>query len=116
VRAQVASRAIPETTFPLINDPGLFVSPPHRCGLGEPGSSCEEARSDPLPSAQRLSLTLIPLPASAKVVAEGKPSPGGFYWQTVQKSNGSTQYLCRSTKDAAIQKHAKCDGAKAAKP
>jgi hypothetical protein len=60
-------------------------------------------------------LKLVPLPAVAKVVAEGKPSPGGFYWQKVQKSNGSTQYLCRSTKDAAIQMNAKCDGAKAAK-
>jgi hypothetical protein len=61
-------------------------------------------------------LALVPLPAVAKVVAEGKPSLGGFYWQKVQKSNGSTQYLCSSTKDAAIQNHAKCDGAKAAKP
>ncbi|WP_254992617.1 hypothetical protein [Cyanobium sp. Cruz CV11-17] len=61
-------------------------------------------------------LTLVPLPADAKVVAEGKPSPGGFYWQKVQKSDGSTQYLCRSTKGSAVKKNAKCDGAKAAKP
>ena len=63
-----------------------------------------------------MSLTLVPLPASARVVAEGKPGSGDFYWQKVPKSNGSTQYLCRSTKDAAIQMNAKCDGAKAAKP
>ncbi|MCT0208665.1 hypothetical protein [Synechococcus sp. CS-1332] len=61
-------------------------------------------------------LTLASLPADAKVVAEGKSSPGGFYWQKVQKSNGSIQYLSRSTNDSAIQKNAKCDGAKAAKP
>ena len=61
-------------------------------------------------------LTLVPLPASAKVVAEGKPSPGGFYWQKVEKSNGSIQYLCRNTSDSKIQKAASCNGAKAVKP
>ncbi len=61
-------------------------------------------------------LTLVPLPASAKVVAEGKPSPGGFYWQKVEKSDKSIQYLCRSKTDSAIQKNAKCNGAKAVKP
>jgi hypothetical protein len=60
---------------------------------------------------------LLPLaPASAKVVAQGKPSPGGFYWQKNEKADGSTQYLCRSTKNSGIQKNAQCDGAKAAKP
>ena len=55
-------------------------------------------------------------PASAKVLAEGKPSPGGFYWQKVEKSNGSIQYICRNTSDAKIQKAAACNGAKAVKP
>ncbi len=55
-------------------------------------------------------------PASAKVLAEGKPSPGGFYWQKVEKSNGSIQYLCRNTGDPKIQKAAACNGAKAQKP
>jgi hypothetical protein len=59
---------------------------------------------------------MVSLPAGAKVVDEGKPSPGGYFWKKVQKSNGRTQYLCRSTKDDAIQKNSKCDGAKAAKP
>ena len=52
----------------------------------------------------------------AKVLAEGKPSPGGFYWQKVEKSNGSIQYLCRNTSDSKIQKAAACNGAKAVKP
>ena len=33
----------------------------------------------------------------AKVLAEGKPSFGGFYWQKVEKSNGFMQYICRKT-------------------
>ena len=52
----------------------------------------------------------------AKVLAEGKPSPGGFYWEKVEKSNGSIQYLCRKTSDSKIQKAAACNGAKAVKP
>jgi hypothetical protein len=63
-----------------------------------------------------LGLTISQLPAAAKVLAEGKPSPGGFYWQKVQKSDKSIQYMCRSKKEAGIQKDAKCNGAKAAKP
>ncbi len=60
---------------------------------------------------------LLPLaPAAAKVVAQGKPSPGGFYWQKNEKADGSTQYLCRSNKNPGIQKNAQCDGAKAVKP
>ncbi len=55
-------------------------------------------------------------PASAKVLAEGKPSPGGYYWQKVEKSNGSIQYLCRNTGDSKILKAAACNGAKAVKP
>jgi hypothetical protein len=80
------------------------------------GASFRKMRCSALIATALAALALVPLPAGAKVLAEGKPSPGGFYWQKVQKSNGSIQYLCRSTKDAAIQKHAKCDGAKAAKP
>ncbi len=67
-------------------------------------------------TAALVSLALAPLAASAKVLAEGKPSPGGFYWQKVEKSDGSIQYLCRTTKDSKIQKNAQCDGAKAVKP
>jgi hypothetical protein len=52
----------------------------------------------------------------AKVLAEGKPSPGGFYWQKVEKSNGTVQYVCRKTSDSKIQKAAACNGAKAVKP
>jgi hypothetical protein len=56
------------------------------------------------------------LPAMAKVVAEGKPSSGGHYWQKVQKTNGSIQYLCRQKGDSKVQKDAVCNGAKAVKP
>jgi len=60
---------------------------------------------------------LLPIaPAAAKVVAQGKPSPGGFFWQKNEKADGSIQYLCRSTKSSGIQKNAQCDGAKAVKP
>ena len=61
-----------------------------------------------------MAASAAPVPAGAKVLAEGKPS-GGFYWQKVEQSNG-TRYLCRSTTDAKIQKAAKCDAAKAVKP
>ena len=60
-----------------------------------------------------LAAALVTGPAMAKVLAEGKPSPGGFYWQKVEKSNGSVQYLCRKTSDSKIQKAAACNGAKA---
>jgi hypothetical protein len=46
------------------------------------------------------------LPAMAKVVAEGKPTTGGFYWQKVQKTDGSIQYLCRKKGESNIQKDA----------
>jgi len=52
----------------------------------------------------------------AKVVAEGKPSSGGYYWQKVEKTNGSIQYLCRQKGDSKVQKDAVCNGAKAVKP
>ena len=69
-----------------------------------------------LASLALLVLIAAAMPADAKVLAEGKPSPGGFYWQKVQKSDKSIQYICRSKKEAGIQKDAKCNGAKAAKP
>jgi hypothetical protein len=55
-------------------------------------------------------------PASAKVLAEGKPSPGGYYWQKIEQTNGSIQYLCRKKGDSKTQKAAACNGAKAQKP
>jgi hypothetical protein len=63
-----------------------------------------------------LAAALATAPAMAKVLAEGKPSPGGFYWQKVEKSNGTVQYVCRKTSDSKIQKAAACNGAKAVKP
>ena len=59
---------------------------------------------------------LAAFPAIAKVLADGKPSPGGFYWQKVEKADKSIQYMCRSNKEAGVQKSAKCEGAKAVKP
>jgi hypothetical protein len=59
---------------------------------------------------------LAGLPAAAKVLAEGKPTSGGYYWQKIEKSNGSIQYMCRNKNDANIQKSAACNGAKAVKP
>ena len=61
-------------------------------------------------------MTLATAPALAKVLAEGKPSPGGFYWQKVQDSNGKVTYLCRKQGVGQIQKAAACNGAKAEKP
>jgi hypothetical protein len=59
--------------------------------------------------------SLLPLPALAKVLAEGKPSKG-FYWQKVEQQSGKAMYLCRSTSNAKIQKWSACDGAGARKP
>jgi len=53
--------------------------------------------------------------ALAEVIAEGK-AVNGYYWQKVQKSNGSIQYLCRSTASGKIQKSASCENAGAIKP
>jgi hypothetical protein len=61
-------------------------------------------------SAALASLALAPATVGVKVLTDCKPSPGGCYWQKVEKSYGSVQYLCRSTNDSAIQKSAKCDG------
>ena len=69
----------------------------------------------PQPLLPLLALAVISaLPASGKVLAEGKPSKG-FYWQKIEQSNG-TRYLCRSQSDAKIQKGSLCSGAGAVKP
>jgi hypothetical protein len=57
---------------------------------------------------------LLSPPSLAKTV-NGPESSGGLYWQKVE-SGGKVQYLCRSTKEAGIQKSARCQGAKAKKP
>lgn len=57
---------------------------------------------------------LLSPPLLAKTV-NGPASSGGLYWQKVE-SGGKVQYLCRSTKEAGIQKNARCQGAKALKP
>ena len=54
-------------------------------------------------------------PADAKVLAEGKPSKG-FFWQKVEKANGQTTLMCRSTSSSTIQKSAQCEKAGAKKP
>ena len=58
---------------------------------------------------------LIITAAQAGTVTDGKPSPGGFYWQKVENS-GKVQYICRSGNEPGIQKNARCQGAKAVKP
>lgn len=55
-------------------------------------------------------------PGLAKVVADGQPSSGGFYWQKVEDSKGKTAYLCRKQGASGIQKSAACNGARAVKP
>ena len=65
-----------------------------------------------------LSLTLsvlIPVAASAAVLAESKVS-NGFYWQKTSTSSGSIRYICRSTNSGKFQKHQKCKDAGAVKP
>ena len=56
----------------------------------------------------------IPVPAGAKVLAEGAVS-NGYYWQLVHTSNGS-RYYCRSVSSGKFQKHARCKDAGAHKP
>lgn len=51
-----------------------------------------------------------------KVLAEGKPTAGGFYWQKVAESKGKVSYLCRKQGVGQIQKAAACNGAKTEKP
>ena len=54
-------------------------------------------------------------PPSLASTVNGPASSGGLYWQKVENA-GKVQYLCRSTKEAGIQKSARCQGAKAKKP
>lgn len=61
-------------------------------------------------------LAVVASPSQAKVLAEGKPNPGGFYWLTIKNDSGSIQYQCRKTSDTRIQKAVACNGAKAVKP
>ena len=63
-----------------------------------------------------LCLALAALPAGAKVVAQGKPSKG-YYWQKVEQSNGSVQFMCRATATPGkLQTAQSCEAAKARKP
>jgi hypothetical protein len=62
-----------------------------------------------------LGATFSPSASDAKVLAEGA-ARNGYYWQKVEKSNGSIVYLCRSTGSSKMQKHAKCDDAGAQRP
>lgn len=72
-------------------------------------------RSLPLLLSLAALLSLSPNPASAKVVAEGKPSKG-YFWQKVQKANGQSTMMCRSTASSTIQKAALCEKAGAKQP
>jgi hypothetical protein len=60
-------------------------------------------------------LTLTTLPALAAVIAEGTVS-NGYYYQKVQKQNGTIQYMCRSISTGKIQKNSSCDNAGAKRP
>ena len=60
------------------------------------------------------SLTSLPVPAEAEVLAEG-PVSNSYYWQLVQTSKG-TRYYCRSVSSGKFQKHARCKEAGARKP
>jgi hypothetical protein len=62
-----------------------------------------------------LGAAFSPLSSYAKVLAEGNVK-NGFYWQKIEKSNGSISYLCRSTGSSKIQKHANCEDAGAQRP
>jgi len=70
---------------------------------------------------RRLSLSLLVLlalgtaPASAKVLAEGKPK-GGYYWQKIEQKSGKAVYQCRATGDSKFQKATACEKAGAVKP
>lgn len=59
---------------------------------------------------------LLAVPASAKVIAEGKPTAAGLYWQKVEKNNGTVSYLCRSKANSKILKGDACDKGGAKKP
>ncbi len=70
---------------------------------------------------RRLSLSLLVLlalgtsSASAKVLAEGKPSKG-FYWQKIEQKSGKVVYQCRATGDSKFQKQERCKSAGAVQP
>jgi hypothetical protein len=59
---------------------------------------------------------LLAVPASAKVIAEGKPTAADLYWQKVEKNNGTVSYLCRSKSNSKILKSEVCDKGGARKP
>ncbi|MEB3332389.1 MAG: hypothetical protein VKI83_07865 [Synechococcaceae cyanobacterium] len=63
-----------------------------------------------------LLLAAAPSTAVAKVLATGKPSPGGFYWQKIKKTSGSIQSLCRKKGVGTPEKDAACNGARAVRP
>ena len=92
-----------------------------RGGRGPRSGQTSTIRPDPMQALLR-SLPLVALalavagPASAKVLAEGKPSSGGFYWQKIENTKGTIQYICRSKNDGKIKKDAACNGAKSVKP
>lgn len=62
-----------------------------------------------------LLVALAAMPASAKVLGEGKPKDG-FYWQKIEDKNGKVRYSCRATGEAKFQKNASCEKAGAVKP
>ncbi len=62
-----------------------------------------------------LATTLVALPASAKVLAEGKPSKG-FYWQKIEQKSGKVVYQCRAAGDSKFQKQERCKSAGAVQP
>lgn len=68
-----------------------------------------------LPLLPVLLVALAALPATAKVLAEGRPS-GGFYWQKIEDKNGKVRYSCRATGNAKFQKNANCEKAGAIRP
>jgi hypothetical protein len=59
---------------------------------------------------------LLAAPASAKVLAEGKPTAAGLYWQKVESKNGKVTYLCRSKSDPKFLKGDACDKGGAKRP
>jgi hypothetical protein len=62
-----------------------------------------------------LAATLLALPATAKVLAEGKPSKG-FYWQKIEQKSGKVTYQCRATGGSKFQKQEHCESAGAVQP
>ena len=85
-----------------------------------PDTSITETPQTPVMRLLPLPLLLLTLlattPVLAKVIANGKPSSGGYYWQKVENANGKVSYLCRKQGIGQVQKDAACNGAKAAKP